>query len=286
VICHTLFSSPAPAGRPPRGRAARAAAAALATAALALAGCSSHSGGDSAETNAASAGSSATASPGQSTSPSATESAAAAAASQQADPQADASAAVRAAVDRTLLSGPVRMTSTSPKGNSEAQADVPQRIMLATLNLAGTSVTLYVRGDEILMRPAGSPTWFRAPDNPQASAAVANAFSAESIRALAESGQSRRAGRETVNGVETTRYVETLDKEAAADRIIAALGDAAGDRASVIAGFPDELVYWIDDRGILVRHQSGETVTDYSDVGKPIDLPQIAPGDIQQFPAG
>lgn len=212
-----------------------------------------------------------------------------------------------AAVEFTLADGPITVVTTKDGNETTMQMDASNGIMYGERPanpMTGVSSTMYMRGDEILVRFAEDTPfaegdqWYRvplaeSPVTPKLTQAIDPEY-ALSFLDLAK--DVKEAGTEQVDGVDATHFVVTLDKRAFAEKSLEAV-QAAGQgpegatpemteqaidmMASMI---PDTKDYWVDGSGMLLKESDGAQVVRYEGFGEPLDLPEIDEAAVKEMP--
>ncbi|MFD4368600.1 hypothetical protein [Rhodococcus sp. NPDC058521] len=206
------------------------------------------------------------------------------------------------AVDQTFQ-GPMRVTSVKDGAETTAQIDHSEKTVYTdspASGPAGAPMTTFLRDDDFFIRfgqespgvEAGK--WYRMPMEGQGMGSMlTKAFDAEFIALLLDSAQNvEEAGPDTVEGIDTTRYVVTMDKDAVVDMTLDVMkGDGDGElpeemRTGMAAMLPDTTQYWVDESGKLIQEDDGEQVKRYHDFGVPLDLPEIDESAVEPMPFG
>ncbi|EOM76692.1 hypothetical protein DW322_19845 [Rhodococcus rhodnii] len=205
---------------------------------------------------------------------------------------------LEAAMDIMIDSGPMRITITSGSAAGEVQVDYGSRqAHLVLPDDTFGSFEYLMTGEDVLLRfgsaalGAEADTWYRAAsDDPGPFAAMVNSFDPDYLKAAVTGARGVETdGTETVDGVTTTRYVVTPDNEALVDETLAQMGDLAvlddpSLRAQVLASMPTTMTYSVDDDGRIRLLENGGEEHRYHDFGAPLELPDVDPATVQEFP--
>ena len=160
------------------------------------------------------------------------------------------------------------------------------------------AATVLMRGGDVLIRLDSAQdgmeagVWYRMPvEETGMGAMMASSFDAEAVRKLVSGAEDTvESGSDEINGVSATRFVVTPDKDAYIDNMFSMMGVPEDEptlpqlRAALFEQVPNELEYWVDDSGMLVRENDGTQVKTYSEFGEPFEVPEIDEAAVQQMP--
>ncbi|NLU83091.1 hypothetical protein [Rhodococcus sp. HNM0569] len=205
------------------------------------------------------------------------------------------------AVDLTLSSGTMFVTTRSDDGTEfVAQTDYPNGIVYSELpDAQAGSLAMFQRGDEVLIRmekaalPGVEPgVWYRtAADDTGPLGFVSAGFDPSYAKGIISTAQSvDEVGSEAIDGVDTTHFVLTVDKEETLDRAMELMGDMGTDedadyfRHIMSSAIPDTTEYWVDGTGLLRQESDGTQTKQYHDFGARLQLPRIDEDAVRDAP--
>ncbi|NLG54345.1 MAG: hypothetical protein GX542_01625, partial [Rhodococcus sp.] len=120
-----------------------------------------------------------------------------------------------------------------------------------------------------------------------------SSFNADEVReVIRTAAEITEDGTETIEGQDTTRYEVTVDKEAAIDAMLIAMGVPAEQeidpqmRSAIADQVPTKITYWVSGDGMLIRQDDGRQVKTHSNIGEQIALPEINEADVRPMPVG
>ncbi|MFF0817295.1 hypothetical protein ACFYVR_19360 [Rhodococcus sp. NPDC003318] len=195
-----------------------------------------------------------------------------------------------AAMTSTVMSGPYRVSTESGGVRSEGQIDAARRIVLWEEFSGGAAApdqSLLLRDDAALVRfstavnGAEAGTWYRMADTEESRRTLSVLFDVDAITSLVDTAIGVEVkGSGDVDGSRTTHFVVTPDPKAVVDLAMRLLPSATQDLdASELKDLeekaPEELHYWVNRDGYLVREDDGFRVKTYRAFGVPLRLPAV-----------
>lgn len=216
--------------------------------------------------------------------------------------------ALVAATNVTLDSSPmISRLSRNGREISVTQIDHARGVSFSEQTGGPTAgSTFYLNSDEMMIRFGEDLTlpgvdgdaWYRlSTDNPlfgmigQTIAMTTDRASQREMMNVYAAVEDR--GPVTFEGQSLTRLVAVVDAEKFLEYSLKFANAFGGDelglseddlRDAIAPQTPSTVEYWIDDRGRIIKQVTGDQVVVNSNFGEPLDIPEIAAADIEEFP--
>lgn len=206
-----------------------------------------------------------------------------------------------AALDQTLNAGPMKLTVMTNNVETTSLVDYSKDLSLTEIGGPGNpaDAAIFMRGTERLWRseisqsPLEVGVWYRLPSGGPQMPMAHSTFDTDLLRdQITSSTQIVEDGTEEINGDTTTRFVVTINKDVIIDQMLEAMGVPEGEpvneevRASIAGEIPAETKVWVNSAGLQVRVDTGQQVMTHSEIGEPINWPEIDEAAIKEMPIG
>ncbi|MCX5041861.1 hypothetical protein OG921_01465 [Aldersonia sp. NBC_00410] len=209
---------------------------------------------------------------------------------------------VAAALHIMRDSGSVRSTATRPNGTrTVSRADFGNHVIsgeMTTNQLGAVEMVALGEGAEHIyvrfadgLGPIKPNVWYRAPSS-MVGAVGASLDSKYFDEVLAASPSVVEQGAITIDGIDATHYVATVNKSAMLDYMLSLFDFASSEpgvdtetmRSAMASAVPDTLDFAIDDSGRLIQTIAGDTTTRFDQYGESFDAPDIDESTVEQLP--